>query len=162
LKISHFLEIRLSPFKAPQIRVIMKPFRMLKLEQRESELPLQSDHAKTILIVDDEKSIRDVLVTFFVEQGYDVLTASDGREGIAMFESNPTDFVITDIVMPRVEGIETIRKIRKQSKTVKIIAMTGYVDSYLKEAMILGADDSINKPFNTEDLMAVVDRVTTG
>ncbi len=138
----------------------MERFRMLKLDERVSELPLQSDHSKTILIVDDEKSIRDVLITFFVEQGYDVLTANDGREGIALFQSNPTDLVITDIVMPRVEGIETIRKIRKQSKTVKIIAMTGYVDSYLKEAMILGADDSINKPFNTEDLMAVVDRVT--
>ncbi len=125
-------------------------------------MPKQNDQHKTILIVDDEQSIREVLITFFDEQGYDVLTANDGREGIALFESNPTDIVITDIVMPRVEGIETIRKIRKLSRTVKIIAMTGYVDSYLKEAMILGADDSINKPFNTEDLMAVVNRVNAG
>jgi len=118
------------------------------------------DHSKTVLIIDDEKSIRDVLVTFFRENGYDVLTANDGREGIAAFERTPTDLVITDIVMPRVEGIGTIRQIRKQSRSVKIIAMTGYVDSYLKEAITLGADDSINKPFNTEELMAVVDRVT--
>ncbi len=118
------------------------------------------DHSKTVLIIDDEKSIRDVLVTFFQENGYDVLTANDGREGIAAFERFPTDLVITDIVMPRVEGIGTIRQIRKQSRSVKIIAMTGYVDSYLKEAITLGADDSINKPFNTEELMAVVDRVT--
>ena len=118
------------------------------------------DHSKTVLIIDDEKSIRDVLVTFFQENGYDVLTANDGREGIAAFERTPTDLVITDIVMPRVEGIGTIRQIRKQSRSVKIIAMTGYVDSYLKEAITLGADDSINKPFNTEELMAVVDRVT--
>ena len=99
------------------------------------------------------------LLTFFEEKGYNVLTANDGRGGITQFQHHPTDLVITDIVMPRIEGIATIREIRKQSKSVKIIAMTGYVDSYLKEAIILGADDSIVKPFNTEDLMAVVDRV---
>jgi CheY-like chemotaxis protein len=162
LNIRWILSLRLSPFKGLQIRVIIERLRMLKSQERESDLHIQSDHPKTILIVDDEKSIRDVLIAFFVEQGYDVITASDGREGIAKFQSHPTDLVITDIVMPRVEGIETIRKIRKQSNTVKIIAMTGYVDSYLKDALLLGADDSINKPFNTEDLMAVVDRVTAG
>jgi two-component system response regulator VicR len=122
-------------------------------------LEIENDHPKSILIIDDEKSIRDVLVTFFEEKGYNVLTANDGRGGITQFQHHPTDLVITDIVMPRIEGIATIREIRKQSKSVKIIAMTGYVDSYLKEAIILGADDSIVKPFNTEDLMAVVDRV---
>ncbi|MBT3229637.1 MAG: response regulator [Candidatus Marinimicrobia bacterium] len=122
-------------------------------------MEIENDHPKSILIIDDEKSIRDVLVTFFEEKGYNVLTANDGRGGITQFQHHPTDLVITDIVMPRIEGIATIREIRKQSKSVKIIAMTGYVDSYLKEAIILGADDSIVKPFNTEDLMAVVDRV---
>ena len=136
LNIRWILSLRLSPFKGLQIRVIIERLRMLKSQERESDLHIQSDHPKTILIVDDEKSIRDVLIAFFVEQGYDVITASDGREGIAKFQSHPTDLVITDIVMPRVEGIETIRKIRKQSNTVKIIAMTGYVDSYLKDALL--------------------------
>lgn len=122
-------------------------------------MEIENDYPKSILIIDDEKSIREVLVTFFEEKGYNVLTANDGRGGITQFQLHPTDLVITDIVMPRIEGIATIREIRKQSKSVKIIAMTGYVDSYLKEAIILGADDSIVKPFNTEDLMDVVDRV---
>ncbi|MCF7827314.1 MAG: response regulator [Candidatus Marinimicrobia bacterium] len=114
---------------------------------------------KSVLIIDDEQSIREVLVTYFEQQGYDVLTASDGRDGIAQFKSRPTNLVITDIVMPRVEGIETIRKIRKQSKSVKIIAMTGYVDAYLREAITLGADDSIVKPFDSEQLNQVLHRV---
>ena len=62
--------------------------------------------------------------------------------------------------MPRVEGIGTIREIRKQSKSVKIIAMTGFVGSYLQEAVTLGADDSIGKPFTSEELIEVVERVT--
>jgi len=128
-------------------------------EESVTDLPIKTDSPKTVLIIDDEKSIRDVLVTFFEESGYNVLTASDGREGITAFEENPTDLVITDIVMPRAEGIGTIRQIRKMSKIVKIIAMTGYIDTYLKEAVILGADDSINKPFNPDELMAVIDRV---
>ena len=120
----------------------------------------QNDHPKTVLIIDDEESIRDVLVNFFEELGYDILTARDGRGGIAEFNNNPTDLVITDIVMPRVEGIGTIREIRKQSKSVKIIAMTGFVGSYLQEAVTLGADDSIGKPFTSEELIEVVKRVT--
>lgn len=117
------------------------------------------DSPKSVLIIDDEKSIRDVLITFFEEQGFTVASASDGREGIASYLSHPTDLVITDIVMPRVEGIGTIRQIRKASKSVKIIAMTGYMDTYLSEAVTLGANDSINKPFTTADLLAVLDRI---
>ena len=125
-----------------------------------SDLNIQNKASKTVLIIDDEKSIRDVLVTFFAENGYDILTATDGGEGIALFTATPTDLVITDIVMPRVEGIGTIRQIRKLSKSVKIIAMTGYVDSYLTEAVTLGADDSIVKPFTSEELLAVIARVS--
>jgi YesN/AraC family two-component response regulator len=120
---------------------------------------MSNNQPKSVLIIDDEESIRDVLVTFFSELGYDIFTAQDGRGGIAEFKNNPTDLVITDIVMPRVEGIGTIREIRKQSKTVKIIAMTGFVGSYLQEAVTLGADDSINKPFTSDELIEVVQRV---
>ena len=123
------------------------------------QLNSSEDSPKSVLIIDDEKSIREVLVTFFEEQGFVAATASDGREGIASFLSDPTDLVVTDIVMPRVEGIGTIRQIRKASKSVKIIAMTGYVDTYLSEAVTLGANDSINKPFTTADLLAVLDRI---
>lgn len=133
---------------------------MQKLEEVVTDSHLKTNKSKTVLIIDDEKSIRDVLESFFEENGYTALTANDGREGIAAFKANQTDLVITDIVMPRVEGIGTIRQIRKMSRTVKIIAMTGYVDSYLTEAVTLGADDSINKPFNTDTLTAVIDRVT--
>jgi len=118
-----------------------------------------SKHPKSILIIDDEDSIRKVLVTFFEENGYNVLTAKDGGEGVETFKKRPTDLVISDIVMPRAEGISAIRNIRKLSKSVKIIAMSGYVDSYLREAVTLGANDSIVKPFNTTDLMDVVSRV---
>jgi len=131
----------------------------LNARRSENGLDTKRTTPRSVLIIDDEKSIREVLVTFFGEKGYDVLTASDGRDGISQFKSRPTDLVITDIVMPRVEGIETIRKIRKQSKTVKIIAMTGYVDAYLREAITLGADDSIVKPFDSVQLNQVLHRV---
>lgn len=131
----------------------------MNARRSENGLDTKRTTPRSVLIIDDEKSIREVLVTFFGEKGYDVLTASDGRDGISQFKSRPTDLVITDIVMPRVEGIETIRKIRKQSKTVKIIAMTGYVDAYLREAITLGADDSIVKPFDSVQLNQVLHRV---
>ncbi len=121
---------------------------------------IQNDHPKTVLIIDDEDSIRDVLVNFFDELGYHILTARDGRGGVTEFKNNSVDLVITDIVMPREEGIGTIREIRKQSKSVKIIAMTGFVGSYLQEAITLGADDSIGKPFTSEELMSVIERVS--
>ena len=79
----------------------------------------------TILIMDDEEAILSFLKERLMYEGFNVLTAIDGIEGLKLFNDNQVDLVITDIVMPRKEGIETIIEMKKICPDIKIIAMSG-------------------------------------
>jgi len=78
-----------------------------------------------ILIIDDEATIRDLLVKILEREGYKTITAADGKEGIRIFRENPADLIITDLIMPEKEGIETIMELRRDFRDVKVIAMSG-------------------------------------
>jgi DNA-binding response OmpR family regulator len=117
-----------------------------------------------ILIVDDDPEIRQTLVYILEEEGYEVVTAADGTEGVRVFENTDPDLVITDIFMPRQEGIQTIREILELRDDAKIIATSGgftYLEGlentdksfYLHTAEKLGARDIIAKPFDVDDLI---------
>lgn len=110
-----------------------------------------------ILVIDDDDMVRDSLALLLRDQGYDVFTASDGYRGMAVFASARPDMVVTDILMPDQEGIETIRRIRSERPDIKIIAMSGggrIIDiDVLDMARKLGADDVLAKPFDPEQLL---------
>lgn len=110
-----------------------------------------------VLILDDEESLRQVLCDVFQEAGYEVIPADGGESGMRLFVEAPTELVITDLIMPGKEGIETIRDIRHRSVEVKIIAISGrggpYVKANLDRALAVGADCAIPKPFTPSDIL---------
>ena len=115
-----------------------------------------------ILIIEDDDLLRGVLASALELAGHVVFQASNGQEGIDLFRSTPADLVLTDIVMPVQEGIETIVQLRKHHKTVPIIAMSGGVNNaklYLSIAGRFGAKRILSKPFTPQKLIETVDEV---
>ena len=116
-----------------------------------------------ILLVDDEKQLRSMLRTVLETEGHQVEEAVDGKDAIASYGSRPADLVVTDIVMPGQEGIETIMQFREKYPEVKILAMSGGGrngwQSYLELAKKLGAARTLAKPFSIEDFLASVQAV---
>jgi len=115
---------------------------------------------KRILIVEDEAGLRGLMCQALERCGYGVQGAGDGRAALALFQQQPADLVITDILMPEVEGLETIVSLRKQRPNLKIIAISGggyYAGhDYLPVAQALGAARTLSKPFTCEELEAAV------
>ncbi len=115
-----------------------------------------------ILVVDDEDLVRMTLRQMLEADGHEVLEAANGRDGVALQLESPVDLVLTDIIMPDQEGIETIVQLRRKSPQLKIIAISGggrmkNMD-FLKIAMNVGADATLTKPFSTRDLTDAVNR----
>ncbi len=107
-----------------------------------------------VLVVDDEKSLRDFVRRNLEVRGFDVLTASNGLEALAHFNTNNVDLVILDVMMPRMDGLETIRRIR-QSSLVPIIVLSALGEESDKiQALNMGADDYLTKPFGVGELLA--------
>jgi CheY-like chemotaxis protein len=110
-----------------------------------------------ILIIDDEASIRRLLVRVLRKAGHTVHEARNGEEGLEVFHQVHPELVITDIVMPDMEGIEVIRKLRQDAPTVPILAISGSgTPLYLRAATGLGATAALAKPFDVAELLAVV------
>ncbi len=118
---------------------------------------------RSILVIDDDENIRILLRALLEREGYRVVDAPDGNDGIKVFGKNPTDIVITDLIMPGKEGIETIRDLRRKFPRVKIIAVSGGgrigPDSYLKMAKGVGALRTLKKPIERTDLLEAVEEV---
>ena len=116
-----------------------------------------------ILVIDDDLLIRCTLARILESCGHEVATAADGLRGMAAFRSAPPDLVITDILMPEQEGIETIRQMRRERPHTKIVAISGGGQPHgfdiLTMARRLGADDVIAKPFGAEELLGSVGRL---
>jgi DNA-binding response OmpR family regulator len=121
--------------------------------------------SKRILIIDDDLAVRDTLIAILEDRGYEVMTAVNGQQGLAVFRSERPDLLITDIVMPVKEGLQTIREIREERPDMKIIAISGGSRTerhdFLEIARQLGAWDVVVKPFDSEDFVARVDRCFT-
>lgn len=111
-----------------------------------------------ILIIDDDPQMRRLLIRILGGAGHTVREAENGRIGVALFKERQPALVITDIVMPDMEGIETILTLGQDGGTVPIIAISGGSDPiYLKAATGLGAAASLKKPFAAKELLGVVD-----
>jgi DNA-binding response OmpR family regulator len=110
----------------------------------------------TVLVVDDEKDIREVIEIYLLNEGFSVVTASDGIEAINKINSGSIDLIILDIMMPNLDGIKTCLKIRQDRKIpiIMLSAKNEYHDKIL--GLNVGADDYITKPFNPLELVARV------
>lgn len=113
-----------------------------------------------ILIIEDNEAVLRVLNRMLARAGYDVQEASNGNAGLAAYRQQPADLVITDIVMPDMEGLEVIRELRRTDPEARIIAMSGggigSAEKYLALARTFGAGSVLNKPFSQDELMTVV------
>ena len=113
---------------------------------------------KRILIVEDDPRVREVLHEALAMAGYDVVATGDGEEALAVHAAAATDLIITDLLMPRKDGVETIRGLRRQHPDARVIAVTGARGRYnrLTAARYVGAHHTLLKPFALKDLLTVV------
>jgi DNA-binding response OmpR family regulator len=110
-----------------------------------------------ILLIDDDPQIRRLISRILRGAGHTVREATDGRSGLELFSQAAPALVITDLVMPDKEGIETIKEIRTKNLSIPILAISGGDTSiFLRAAIGLGATASLEKPFAADELLAVV------
>lgn len=108
----------------------------------------------TVLVVDDEQSLRDFIRRNLEVRNFEVLTAANGLEGLALFGTEQVDLVIVDLMMPHMNGLEMIRRIRQQS-LLPIIVLSALGEEQDKvQALNQGADDYLTKPFGVDELLA--------
>ena len=108
----------------------------------------------TILIVDDERNIREGLAEAFAMEGYEALTASDGQEAIALLEERYIDLVITDLKMPKVSGMELLQHVKRRWENIPVIIITAHGDiTEAVAAMQYGALEFVTKPLDLEHLL---------
>jgi DNA-binding response OmpR family regulator len=116
-----------------------------------------------ILIIDDDPHTRELLRLVLEHESHEVVEASNGREGMALFRAAPTDLVISDILMPEQEGLQTIRELRREFPEAKIIAISsarpGGRMNFFQAATLLGAQRTLRKPFDLDELRQAVREV---
>ena len=115
-----------------------------------------------ILLIDDDTQFRKLVTVMLTSAGYDVQEASNGIAGLASYRQQRADVVLTDILMPEMEGLETIRELRKIDPQVKIIAMSVEGEGrfgHLTIALRMGARRILHKPFSSDELLATVTEV---
>lgn len=115
-----------------------------------------------ILLIDDDDLLRGVLAKSLTHAGHTVLQAADGQQGIQVACTTAVDLVITDLVMPVKEGVETIMVLRRQQPKLPVIAMSGGVSNsglYLDIATKIGAKRVLPKPFTPGELMRTIEEV---
>ncbi len=114
-----------------------------------------------VLVVDDDPLVREAIALMASRAGHDVVEAENGAVALRHHESAPADVIVLDVLMPVMEGIETIRALRKNDPDVKIIAISGGAPSggsaYLKYASNLGAHAVLSKPFRNAELLECID-----
>lgn len=119
-----------------------------------------------ILLIDDDNFVRDMLRHTLAHFGHTVIEARNGKEGLALIQSANADLLITDIVMPEMEGLELLMELRKRKPPIKIIAMSGggrgNAADYLRTAKFMGAAKVLAKPFTNEALLAAINELLSG
>lgn len=110
-----------------------------------------------ILIIEDVEEARNSIRRTLEMDGYDVITAPEGKKGLNLIQENILDLVITDIFMPEMEGLETIRRIVKSKPNLPVIVITGSIElSFLEVGLQFGAVSGLYKPFTPEKLLSAV------
>ena len=102
----------------------------------------------TILVVDDEAEIRNLLEIYLSNEGYEVIKASNGEEAIEIVNSNYIKLIVLDVMMPKMDGIETCKRIREKMNIPILMLSAKSEDMDKIQGIMTGADDYITKPFN--------------
>lgn len=110
--------------------------------------------SNTILVVDDQSNVRQLLQDYLTEQGYRVLTAPDGQTAIYAARHDPPDLILLDIMMPKMDGYQFLRQFRQERKTPVIIITAREEETDAVLGLDLGADDYVTKPFRMRELLA--------
>ncbi len=117
------------------------------------------DNKATVLIIDDEKDTLTLFGLLLTSYGYKVLSAEDGRAGLELVAKEKPDIVVTDLKMPGMDGLEVLKRIKKQAPRTEVVVVTGYGDMDLVvQALNLEATDFINKPIKRSALEAALRR----
>jgi DNA-binding response OmpR family regulator len=118
---------------------------------------------KRVLVIDDDWQMREMMHQVLTRAGYDVVEAPNGEVGMNIHRQDPVDLVITDLIMPEKEGIETIRELRRDYPGLKIIAISGGgragAEGYLSVAKTIGADRTMAKPFDLKKILDTVEEL---
>lgn len=113
-----------------------------------------------ILVVDDEAEVRQLIQDLLTREGHELIFAENGRQALERARNRPLDLVITDLIMPEMEGLETIRGLRREHKNLKIIAISGGgrtdPNDYLRTARVFGACKTLQKPFMVAEFLGTV------
>lgn len=116
-----------------------------------------------VLVIDDNDAFRSTICLWLRHHGYEVSEACNGKEGVRVLETSPADVMLTDILMPEQDGLETIHFVRKRMPHLRIVAMSGgmldgRVD-FLPVAAKFGADQVMHKPFSGSELLLVLEKL---
>ena len=112
-----------------------------------------------VLVVDDEENIREVLSNYLENMNYDVVTAIDGQDALDKYQKGEFDLIISDLLMPKVDGLELLKQIRIIDKDIIFLMITGYPSiETAVDAIKKGAYDYITKPFHMEDVKLRIER----
>ncbi|HXG94824.1 MAG TPA: response regulator [Blastocatellia bacterium] len=117
--------------------------------------------AGKILVIEDNRDSRDILSKLLRMSGYDVISASDGERGFTEAVRSQPDLIITDVNMPRMDGIEFVRKVRAEKTLAKtpVLVVTAFGSSVAREALDAGADASAEKPFDFDKFLLTVQKL---
>jgi two-component system, chemotaxis family, chemotaxis protein CheY len=123
----------------------------------------KSPKPKTVLVIDDDTFLRQMIETMLALWGYNVVTAINGEHGLEMFRQFQPDLVITDLVMPVMDGGEFIREAHRIDPSAHVIAMSAMVErtawGFCRAAAVTGADATIGKPFYPAELQSIIGRL---
>jgi len=112
-----------------------------------------------VMVVDDEENIREVLSNYLESMNYSVETAEDGQEALKNYKKGDFDLIISDLLMPNIDGLELLKRIREVDKDVIFLMITGYPSiETAVDAIKKGAYDYITKPFHMEDVKLRIER----
>jgi CheY-like chemotaxis protein len=139
------------------------PRAVIEINQLEQNLftPIESGNNETILLVEDEQLVRNLVYNVLNEQGYKVLVAENGREALALANSTQgIDLLLSDIIMPDMNGLEVARRIQEGHPALKVLYMSGYTDKGIIEHRFTDPNfNFLQKPFNPGLLLNKVQEV---
>lgn len=116
-----------------------------------------------ILLIDDDEQLRNMMIQMLTHDGHQLSVASDGEEGLAMSRSAQPDLIITDVLMPKMDGIELILALQKLDLNVPIVAMSGgrravSAEFNLESATLIGVKATLSKPFTRQELRNAIEK----
>lgn len=117
------------------------------------------DCAETVLVIDDEKMIREAVSSYLEKKGFAVFTAETGREGLEIFDRQPVSFVILDLMLPDGSGEDVCMELRRRSDVPVIMLTAKTMEEDVLNGLHIGADDYMTKPFSLKELLARMEAV---